>query len=155
MDRNPALDPVFEIPETPEAPPQGQHAANPGTFRFQPPKPRRNHSRSVKEERSDRRIRYDRIEHLTRELSAALRDEMARRKDLWDSDGDQEEEAFWEGRKQEVYKGLEQLADEIQKAFRDRHKEAVLDLWGKEREERTAQATPRTNSHESLRRYGR
>ena len=147
MDRNLALETVFEIPETPEAPSQGQRA---GTFRFQPPQPRRN--RSAKEERSDRRARYDRIEHLTRGLSAALRDEMARRKDLWDSDGDREEEAFWEDRKQELYKGLEQLADEIQRAFRDRRKEAVLDLWGKELEERkaTAQATLRTNSHESL-----
>ncbi|TGZ76504.1 hypothetical protein EX30DRAFT_246425 [Ascodesmis nigricans] len=100
-----------------------------------------------KEERSERKARYDRIEQLTQELSAAVRDEMTRRKDLWDVDGAREEEAFWEARKQEVYKGLELLADEIHRAIRDRKKEAVLDLWSKEIEERrinaARQAAPR------------
>lgn len=103
-----------------------------------PVRPRR--YRPTKEERSERKARYDRIEHLTQELSAAVRDEMARRKDLWDVEGVREEEEFWEERKQEVYKGLEQLAEEIQRAFRDRKKEAVLDLWSKEMEERRVNA---------------
>jgi hypothetical protein len=89
-----------------------------------------------KEERSERKDRYDRIEVLTRELSMAVRDEMQRRKALWDVEGDREEEEFWESRKQEVYQGLEVLADEIQRAFRDRRKEAVLEIWSKEQEER-------------------
>lgn len=87
-----------------------------------------------REDRNDREERYGRIAALTRELSNAVRDEMSRRKQQWDVEGSHQEEEYWEGRKQEVYKGLEQLSDEIRRAFRDRRKEAVLDLWSREQE---------------------
>lgn len=88
---------------------------------------------------SERESRYDRIEILTKELKLALKDEMGRRKDSWDADGDREEEMKYEGRKMQVYDGLIDLAGDIQRALRDRSKEAVLDLWEKEMEERRAQ----------------
>lgn len=123
--------------QPPQYHPQLQ-AGGSGSFRY-PARPVR---RKVnKEERSERKDRYDRIEALTRELSMAVRDEMQRRKALWDVEGDREEEEFWEGRKREVYHGLEILADEIQRAFRDRRKEAVLELWSKEQEERRVAAS--------------
>ncbi|PWW77411.1 hypothetical protein C7212DRAFT_362634 [Tuber magnatum] len=89
--------------------------------------------------KEERKSRYDRMEMLTRELTLALKDEMARRKDSWEDEGDQEEEQQWEGRKQEIYQGLSELADEIERAIRDRKKEAVLELWAKEMEERRMQ----------------
>ncbi|KAF8538164.1 hypothetical protein BDD12DRAFT_885925 [Trichophaea hybrida] len=113
-----------------------------------PPKPARRGLLS-KEERTERKERYDRIEVLTRELTVAVRDEMKRRKELWDVEGDREEEEFWESRKQEVYKGLEELAGEIQRAFRDRRKEAVLELWSKELEERRASSSASTRPERS------
>lgn len=79
------------------------------------------------------------METLTRELTLALKDEMARRKDSWEEEGDQEEEQQWEERKHEVYQGLSNLADEIERAIRDRKKEAVLELWGREMEARRVQ----------------
>jgi len=85
---------------------------------------------------------------LTRELTLALKDEMARRKDSWEDEGDQEEEQQWEGRKQEVYQGLSELADEIERAIRDRKKEAVLELWGKEMEERRMKRSEMTRRDE-------
>lgn len=100
-----------------------------------PPVPATKRSRPQKEERSDRRDRYDRIERLTQDLSAEIRFELARRKELWDLEGNGQEEEFWESRKLEVYKGLEKLAGEIQRAFRDRQKEAVMEMWSKESEE--------------------
>lgn len=89
--------------------------------------------------KEERKSRYDRIETLTKELTLALKDEMARRKDSWDVDGDREEEEQWESRKSEIYDGLEELSGEIRRALRDRNKEAVLDLWEKEMEERRIQ----------------
>lgn len=80
---------------------------------------------------------FDRIEGLAKQLQAAIREEMARRKEHWDSDGDAEEEEKWEGKKNEVYKTLEEVADEIKRAVRDRKKEAVLALWSREADERT------------------
>lgn len=88
---------------------------------------------------SERERRYDRIEMLTKELKLALKDEMGRRKDSWDADGDREEEMKYETRKMQVYEGLIELAGDIQRALRDRNKEAVLDLWEKEMEERRVQ----------------
>ncbi|KAI5848408.1 hypothetical protein BZA05DRAFT_97066 [Tricharina praecox] len=93
-------------------------------------------ARHSKEERSERKDRYDRIEVLARELSMELSLEMSRRKQMWDVEGDREEEEFWESRKQEVYHELDRLASEIQRAFRDRRKEEVLEIWSKEQEER-------------------
>lgn len=86
--------------------------------------------------KEERERRYDRIERLTKELTLAVKDEMARRKDSWDMDGDKEEEEQWENRKNEVYGGLGELAGDIQRAFRDRDKEAILEQWVKEEEER-------------------
>lgn len=88
---------------------------------------------------SERESCYSRIEMLTRELKLALKDEMGRRKDSWDADGDREEEIKYEKRKNQVYDGLKELAGEIRRALRDRSKEAVLDLWGREMEERRIQ----------------
>lgn len=88
------------------------------------------------EDRSTRQERYDRMERLSKELKSVVRDELTNRKELWDVEGGREEEEFWEQRKQVVYKSLEELAEEIQRAFRDRDKEAVMDLWSKEVEER-------------------
>ena len=105
-----------------------------GTFKY-PSRPVRK-PRQCKEERSERKNRYDRIEVLARELSMELNMEMTRRKQMWDVEGDREEEAFWESRKQEVYQELDRLAGEIQRAFRDRKKEAVLEMWSKEQEEK-------------------
>jgi hypothetical protein len=105
-----------------------------GTFKY-PSRPARK-PRHSKEERSERKNRYDRIEVLARELSMELNMEMSRRKQMWDVEGDREEEAFWESRKQEVYQELDRLAGEIQRAFRDRRKEAVLEMWSKEQEEK-------------------
>jgi len=105
-----------------------------GTFKY-PSRPVRK-PRQSKEERSERKNRYDRIEVLARELSMELNMEMTRRKQMWDVEGDREEEAFWESRKQEVYQELDRLAGEIQRAFRDRTKEAVLEMWSKEQEEK-------------------
>lgn len=118
------------------APPQGHQQHKPPQPSHGSRGPARRKFRLSKEERTERKERYDRIERLTRELSNAVRDEMTRRKELWEVDGDREEEEFWEDRKQEVYHSLEQLADEIQRAFRDRRKEAVLEMWSKELEER-------------------
>lgn len=87
----------------------------------------------------ERKSRYDRIETLTKQLKDALKDEMGRRKHSWDVDGDREEEAQWEVRKGEIYAGLEDLVEDITRAFRDRSKEAVLDLWEKESEDRRVQ----------------
>lgn len=95
--------------------------------------------RSRRLSKEERKSHYDRIEVLTKELTLALKDEMVRRKDSWDVDGDREEEEQWESRKQEIYDGLSELTGEIKRALRDRNKEAVLDLWGKEMEERRAQ----------------
>lgn len=103
--------------------------------------PRRN-NRPEKEDRNDREERYTRISTLTRELSAAVRDEMSRRKQQWDVEDSRAEEEYWETRKQQVYKDLEKLADEIRRAFRDRRKEAVLDLWSREQEGKRAAAEP-------------
>lgn len=89
--------------------------------------------------KGERKSRYDRMETLTKELGLALKDEMGRRKDSWDVDGDREEEAQWETRKEEIYAGLEELAEEIKRALRDRSKEAVLDLWEQEMEDRRVQ----------------
>lgn len=89
--------------------------------------------------KEQRKSRYDRIETLTKELKHALKDEMTRRKDSWDVDGDREEEEQWESRKQEIYDGLSELTEEIKRALRDRNKEAVLDMWGKEMEEKRVQ----------------
>lgn len=88
---------------------------------------------------SERERRYNRIEMLTKELKLALKDEMGRRKDSWDADGDREEEMKYENRKMQIYDGLIELAGDIQRALRDRSKEAVLDLWEKEMEERRVQ----------------
>lgn len=79
------------------------------------------------------------METLARELTFALKDEMTRRKDSWEDDGDQEEEQQWEERKHEVYQGLSNLGDEIKRAIRDRKKEAVLEFWGREMEARRVQ----------------
>lgn len=87
----------------------------------------------------ERKSRYDRIETLTKQLKDALKDEMGRRKHSWDVDGDREEEAQWETRKGEIYAGLEDLVEDITRAFRDRSKEAVLDLWEQESEDRQMQ----------------
>jgi hypothetical protein len=84
------------------------------------------------------------MERLTRELSSALREEMAQRKDSWAWEGDQEEEEHWEERKKDIYQGLANLAEEIERAMRDRKKEAVLELWGKEMEERRVQRSEPT-----------
>lgn len=89
--------------------------------------------------KGERKSRYDRMETLTKELGLALKDEIGRRKDSWDGDGDREEEAQWETRKKEIYAGLEELAGEIKRALRDRSKEAVLDLWEQEMEDRRVQ----------------
>lgn len=96
-----------------------------------PPQPRR----SLRDD--ERKGCFDRIEGLAKQLKIAIREEMRRRKEHWDMEGDREEEEKWEGRKQEVYKALEELADEIQRAVRDRKKEAVLELWSREADERT------------------
>lgn len=88
---------------------------------------------------TERERRYNRIEMLTKELKLALKDEMGRRKDSWDADGDREEEMKYENRKMQIYDGLIELAGDIQRALRDRSKEAVLDLWEKEMEERRVQ----------------
>jgi hypothetical protein len=109
-----------------------QMAVDPLTL---PPHPFRR-DRHSKEERSEREDRYNRIENLTIELSHAVRDEMARRKDMWDVEGNRDEEEFWEGRKQQVYTKLEVLAEDIQRAVRDRQKESVMNLWSKESEQR-------------------
>lgn len=92
--------------------------------------------RSRRLSKGERKSRYDRMETLTKELNLALKDEMGRRKDSWDVDGDREEEAQWETRKKEIYAGLEVLVGEIKRALRDRSKEAVLDLWEQEMEDR-------------------
>jgi len=65
--------------------------------------------------KEERKSRYDRMEALTRELTLALKDEMARRKESWESEGDREEEQQWEETKREVYQGLSNLADEIER----------------------------------------
>jgi hypothetical protein len=92
------------------------------------------------------------MEALTRDLSMAIRDEMQRRKTMWDVEGDREEEEFWENRKQEVYQGLEVLADEIKRAFRDRTKEAVMAHWSNEQEERRLLTSRPERSRRSSRR---
>lgn len=117
-------------PQDPQTPDGGAG----GTFKY-PNRPVRK-TRHSKEERSERKDRYDRIEVLARELSMELSMEMSRRKQMWDVEGDREEEEFWESRKQEVYQELDRLASEIQRAFRDRRKEAVLEIWSKEQEDR-------------------
>ncbi|RPB12670.1 hypothetical protein P167DRAFT_151372 [Morchella conica CCBAS932] len=96
-------------------------------------------SKSRRLSKEQRKSGYDRIETLTKELTHALKDEMTRRKDSWDVEGDREEEEQWESRKQEIYDGLSELTEEIKRALRDRSKEAVLEMWGKELEERRAQ----------------
>ncbi|KAL7273365.1 hypothetical protein RUND412_003785 [Rhizina undulata] len=109
----------------------------------QEPKPRRLSS-------DERKGHYDRIEKLTVTLSFEVNEEMARRKESWDIEGDREEEQKWELRKQEVYKGLEELAQDIERAIRDRKKEAVLELWDREMEEkrlwRLAESTRKRNN---------
>jgi hypothetical protein len=132
---------------------QQQQPEGSGNFKYPSRSTRR--TRLSKEERTERKDRYDRIEALTRELTVAVRDEMTRRKELWDVEGDREEEEFWESRKQEVYKGLEELAGEIQRAFRDRRKEAVLEMWSKELEERRATSSAAMRPERSRRSSGR
>lgn len=90
------------------------------------------------EDRAEREARYKLIGILTRDLSFAVEDEMTRRKDLWELEGNREEEILWESRKQEIYEGLKGLAGQIQRAFRDRQKEAVMEMWDKEREKERA-----------------
>jgi hypothetical protein len=124
--------PLSQLQQYQQQQQQQQHIAGAGGFRY-PARPERSKS---KEDRSERKHRYDRMEALTRELSMAIRDEMERRKALWDVEGDREEEEFWESRKQEVYQGLEVLADDLQRAFRDRKKEAVMAYWSNEQEQR-------------------
>lgn len=124
----------------PQRPASNTPASNNEAFRV-PPRPRR--KQGGVEDRATRQERYDRIEHLAKELKSAVRDEITSRKERWDADGGREEEEYWEQRKKTVYKGLEELAEEIQRAFRDRNKEAVMDLWSKETEERRVnQARP-------------
>lgn len=106
-----------------------------GVFKT-PARPTRNRKRKLS--KGERKERYDRIETLTADLSYAIREEMEMRKQSWDVESEKEEEDKWESRKQEVYKGLEDLSDEIQRVVRDRKKEAVLHIWNKEREERRA-----------------
>lgn len=125
-DSNPPPNPPSQSTSNFPAPRSGQ-------FRV-PARPRRKHEKV--EDRSTRQERYERIERLSKELKSVVREEMTSRKELWDVDGGREEEAFWEQRKQVVYKSLEELVEEIQRAFRDRDKEAVMDLWTKEIEER-------------------
>jgi len=88
--------------------------------------------------KGERKERYDRIKSLTTDLSYAIREEMEMRKQSWDVDGEAEEEDKWEERKKEVYKGLEDLSGQIQRVIRDRKKEAVMQIWNREREERKA-----------------
>ena len=130
--QHPIRPPLQPHPQPPPHP-QQQSENNDG-FNF-PPRPTRR-ARAYKEDHVERKERYDRMEGLTRELSFAVRDEMARRKNLWETEGDREEEKIWESRKNEIYSGLGVLSDEIQRAFRDRSKEAVMDIWSKEQEER-------------------
>lgn len=126
-----------------------------GNAAFKYPSRPARRGRLSKEERTERKDRYDRIEVLTRELANAVRDEMTRRKELWDVEGNREEEEFWESRKQEVYKGLEELAGEIQRAFRDRRKEAVLEMWSKELEERRVSTSGASRPERPRRTSGR
>jgi len=129
--------------------PQDPQTPDGGTFKH-PGRPVRR-ARHSKEERSERKDRYDRIEVLARELSMELSMEMSRRKQMWDVEGDREEEEFWESRKQEVYQELDRLAGEIQRAFRDRKKEAVLEIWSKEQEERRVVSSAATRSERGWR----
>lgn len=150
---NPMLGFQPELPGLEDQRPQQQHqpqqqpqqqqqqpgGSGGGNFQHRPKTSRR--GQPSKEGRTEREARYDRIEALTRELSFAVRDEMARRKNLWDVEGDREEEEFWESRKKQVYAGLEGLAGEIQRALRDRQKEAVMEMWSKEQEEKRASSS--------------
>ena len=58
--------------------------------------------------------------------------ELARQNEQYDLEGNSTEEEYWDGRKTEVYKGLESLAEVIKKAFLERTQEAAMQLWSKE-----------------------
>lgn len=57
---------------------------------------------------------------------------MKLRGERWDLEGNSAEEEFWEERKTQVYRGLGRLAAVIERVFKDRQKETVMEMWRKE-----------------------
>ena len=101
----------------------------------------------ILEDRADREARYDRVEALTRRLSIEVQVEISRRKEVWEVEGDREEEALWEHRKNEVFGELNKLADEIERLARDRQKEEVMEMWSQEQEVRRVSPSQERNRH--------